>query len=217
MNKHPLRYNISSWRQLPQCLSNNSRHLHIHTTDFMFSDPDYAHPLRGFRISVDHEFYGTLFACMLNAKGDIVSPINTDCMIEGPISYELSTSEILSELAKFGFIISYEPRKHLSGSQLQYLMTLKGLHFDKLRRLAVNALNDTKVYLVVFNSKDHPQWLNNGYSPNKHEFSNALLAGTALNISEILDSKRYSWDWLDYVANIDDILKDNAGDNIYGD
>lgn len=221
MNQMPLRYNISSWRQLPQCMSNNSKDLRLHVTDYVHDDV-----FRGFRISLDHCKYGTLFACVLNARGYMISPSEDfeklDPLIDDvkyPISTELSTDQILTELRKYGFWINYNHRENLPGGQIEYLMTLQGLHFDKIRVLnvwkSVNGEKQFKIYIVAFKSCAHKYWLNNAYSPSEKEFSEALLKGTATNLTEICQTKNYRWDWLDYVANIDDIIRDNAMDNIY--
>ena len=214
MNKTPLRYNISSWRQLPQCKSNNSKNLHLHVTDYIDN-----HLLMGFRISVEHSVYGILFACVLNARGDIVTYTDPNVPAGNPVTHELTTKQILEELHKYGFFITYNPREHLPSSQLEYLMTLKGLHYDKLRVLHVheykNGANQARRYLVAFKSCKHRQWLNNDYSPSLKEFTDAVVEGSATNLTEICETKQYRWDWLDYVANIDDIIRDNAGDNIW--
>ena len=215
MNQMPLQYRISIWRQAKECLSNNSQKLHIHTTDFISNDK-----LQGFRISVDHEIFGTLFACVLNARGLIVSDLDaTDPLLEDPIYYELSTQQILQELRKYGFWIEYNPREALPGDQLDYLMTLKGLNYDKIRVMntwtAPRGVKEFKTNIVVFNSTKHRYWLNNDYAPSEKEFTQALLDGSAANLTEICKTKKFRWDWLDYVANIDDIIRDNAGDNIW--
>ena len=124
MSLETLRYKISSWRQLPDCLSNNSRELRIHITDFFNNEE-----LRGFRISLEHTTLGVLFCCVLQARGSIV----TDEDEYG--ASELTPEEILKELRKYGFEITYEPIKGLSGNLLDYLITLDKLGYDKIRVL----------------------------------------------------------------------------------
>ena len=51
--------------------------------------------------------------------------------------------------------------------------------------------------------------MNNNYSASKKEYTSALLDGTAMNISEMNSAKGFNWSWLDFVANIDDVIKDN--------
>lgn len=211
MNRQcPLRYSISSWRQLPNCKSNNSRHLSIRVSDY-FND---IH-LRGFKISVEHEKFGTLFACMLDARGDII----TEAHDYGKT--ELSTETILAELKKFGFYIIYNQKLHLGSEQLEYLFTLKNLGYDKLRIVNVHdaSTKDSDFWgpkVVAFQVDPLGDWLNNAYSPSASEFTEALVSGTAINLTGISETKKFRWDWLkDFVANIDDVIAENADDMIY--
>lgn len=203
MTTMPLRYKISDWHQLTGCQSNNSVNLSLHVTDFYNNDS-----LSGLRISVDHTVLGTLFACVLNASGDLVSE---DASVTED---ELYPGQILKELRKFGFFIMYCPREHLSGDQISYLMTLDKLGYDKIRQLSVrsnkNGHIEVKTYIVGFLSCKHERWLNNSYFSTESEFLSALENGTAINISAICKSKKFTWTWLDYVANINDIILDNT-------
>lgn len=200
----PLRYRVSSWRQLPKCKSNNSRQLSIKVTDFIQDAR-----LSGFRISVFHEDFGVLFACVLNASGNMITEHSENVVVE------FTPVQILAELKKYGFLITYDPIETLSGDQLQYLMTLKSLHFDKIRILDVwkskNNVRESHPTVVAFNIAKNPNWLNNDYSASESEFTEALNNGSAINITAISKEHNYSWSWLaGFVANIDDILTDNA-------
>ena len=203
MNKHqPLRYRISSWRQLPECRSNNSRDLRIKVTDY-FQNYD----LTGFKISVEHPKFGTVFAYILNASGTLVTPSN---------EYEdgdLSVKTLLAELKKFGFDITYKQELNIGTPQLEYLMTLKNLGYDKIRILSVVKLtgNTGKLTpkIVAFQSSVHGDWLNNAYSPKESEFVSALEAGTAANLTYMSETQNFRWDWLkDYVLSIEDIINE---------
>lgn len=216
MKRMPLRYNITSWDQLPQCLSNNSRNLKIDVSHFFNNDL-----LCGLRISVVHRAYGVLFSCMLGASGDLITSSNYYDDVEEPRAFELTPKQILDELYKFGFCIYYEQREHLSPGQIDYLITLKGLHYDKIRVLGVKDVkNGTDVFstkVVAFNSENHSQWLDNTYRASEKEFLKGLVDGTAINLTEISETEKYCWTWLDFVANIDDILRDNPQPNPPGD
>lgn len=216
MKRMPLRYNITSWDQLPQCLSNNSRNLKIDVSHFFNNDL-----LCGLRISVVHRAYGVLFSCVLGASGDLITSSNYYDEVEEPRAFELTPKQILDELYKFGFCIYYEQREHLSPGQIDYLITLKGLHYDKIRVLGVKDVkNGTDVFstkVVAFNSENHSQWLDNTYRASEKEFLRGLVDGTAINLTEISETEKYCWTWLDYVANIDDILRDNPQPNPPGD
>lgn len=208
-NRRPLRYRISSWKQLSKCRSNNDTGLKITVADIVNNDL-----LTGLRIQVVDSWCGVLFSEVLNARGALISTSKNSGAKS--LSYQLDDKTILKMLEKYGFLISYEPRNNLSESQLESLRSLKGLHFDKLRKIyvwSVNGLGEksSKWYVVGFKVCKHPAWLDVNYSPSKTEFTNGLIDGTVFNISEAASMKNFDWSWLDYVANIDDILKDNAG------
>lgn len=204
----PLRYKISSWRQLPQCRSNNDKNLRITLTDFTNN-----YYLTGFRIQIVHPHFGVLFSEVLDARGTATTALdNSDT---STITFQLDTQHILEELRKFGFIVVYKPREHLPESTLEYLNTLRGLKFDKLRILNVceslaDGSTSYKWYVVGFKSCRHGDWLDNTYTASKKEFTEALLDGSAMNVSELCSAKDIGWSWLDFVANIDDVLRDNA-------
>lgn len=205
-NRTPLRYRISDWGQLDKCLSNNSRHLKIVTTVFLNDDR-----LNGLRIRVDHEEYGTLFACVLNAKGTMITPSEDQLP-------EFTPAQVLCELKKYGFDIVYNPAKKLPGNQIEFLMTLRNLNFDKIRIMNVwdsrPGVKKFKMHIVVFNAETHIDWLNSGYSPSIQEFTEALNDGSAMNVTKVGDSsnRTYNWTFLyNFVANIDDIIKENSG------
>lgn len=199
----PLKYNISAWDQLSCCLSNLSRDLHIHVTEFVQNDK-----ISGTRIRVEHETFGVLFACVINAQGSLVST-------DSGIVHEFTSDEILAELKKYGFDVTYNPVSMLSGDQIEYLMTLNKLNYDKLRILPVRQLTKDGQVLVVKNvvafntSTTNPKWLDAGYVASNDEFISALMSGDAFNVSAISESKNFNWTWLDnFVASIDDVIRD---------
>lgn len=211
MKMMPLRYSISSWRQLVEVKSNNDQSLSISVTDFIQNDD-----LHGFRISINHPMYGVLFSYVLNARGTLIT--------EEPYTNErvdeMSVDDLLRELHRFGFEVVYRKESALTGSQIDYLMTLNHLCFDKIRVVNVWYQNEfgvqeTKPYVVGFNADSLSDWMNVSYKPSIKEFKNALLDGTAINLNEISRTKRFDWDWLDSVESIDDIIRDNTRDNIY--
>lgn len=202
----PLRYQISSWRQLPECRSNNSKDLRIHVSDLFNNDM-----LRGFKISVDHPAFGVLFACVLDGRGLIVTELDGDKSMTVP--------QILRELERFGFLITYHPNKDLNSKQIEYLITLRGLLYDKIRKISVwtpsNGTTNRSIKIVAFRSDKLGDWLNNWYSPSESEFTKALVDGVAINLTDMSKTYKFNWDWLDYVANIDDALKDASDDLVY--
>lgn len=198
----PLRYNISDWHQLSGCQSNNSRDLRIFVSDFIQDSR-----LVGLRIQICHADFGILFSCILNARGSLVSKLGSQ------IAYELSTDTILSILRKYGFLITFNSKAHLPQDQLDYLKSVQAFGFDKIRVISVpsfeNSIKISKSHIVAFNVDKNPKWIDNLYSPSYKEFRVSLETGSTVILSRISDTNKWSWGWLDYVASIDDILKDN--------
>lgn len=200
---NPLRFEITDWHQAVNAMSNNSVDLKIKVTDFINDER-----LSGTRISIWHPDFGTLFSCVVCASGTLITDINAN------MSYELTTEQILKELEKYGFIIVYKQKSHLPEGQLAFLRTLQGLGYDKLRILDVSTeelgKRRYKAYIIVFNVAKNPTWVVNTHIASESEFLHALQIGSAVNISEASRQNHWDWGWLDFVANISDILEENA-------
>jgi hypothetical protein len=202
----PLHYNISNWVQLSECKSNNSSDLYITVKQII---DDGSHRLQGTNILVNHNQYGTLFACLVNSSGSLLTPDPDSGIIK-----EFTTDEILEELNKFGFDVTFKINQHLSGEQIAYLMTLYDLGFDKLRRLWV--YNTDKYdghysdYIVAFNVAKCPDWIRVDYTCGSNVLSQALMDSGAMNLTALEQTQGFDWTWLTYVANIDDIIRDNG-------
>lgn len=198
-----LRYNISNWRQLVDVKSNISSKLSIKVSDILN-----APILTGLRIRVYHIEYGDLYTCVLGAEGSLVS--------EDPsvVDFEPSTDEILKTLSKYGFLVTYDQQRNLPQDQLDFLTSLLGLDYDKLRLLTVwklvNGVKEYSTYAVVFKIAENPTWINNGYSPSEKEFTESLRNGSVVNLSASSQTHKWNWSWLTFVANIEDILSENA-------
>ena len=199
-----LRYNISNWLQLSECKSNNSVDLYITVKQII---DDGSHRLQGVNILVNHTQYGTLFACLVNSSGSLLTPDPDSGIIK-----EFTTEEILAELNKFGFDITFEINQHLSGDQISFLMTVYDLGYDKLRVLSVQDKpgGHYSDYLVVFNVEKCPDRIHNDYTCGKKVFVDALTSSGAMNLTDLEQTKGFDWTWLTYVANIDDIIRDNG-------
>lgn len=196
-----LTYSITDWHQLKNVKSNNSRYLHISVADLIQADI-----LTGLRIQVKHEQYGPLFTCVLNAQGTIVTEVNDN------ITVEPTTEQILAELNKWGFEVQFDQKLNLPQGQLDFLSELRSLGYDKLRILPVYTMRfgkkEYKPYIIVFNVSTNPDWLVNTYGASEQEFLKALKEGSAVNISATSKANIWSWGWLDFVADIDDILNE---------
>ncbi len=198
MQKPLLRYKITDWSQIKECKSNNSRDLSIRYSEFVNSKR-----LKGKRIEVIDKQCGVLFACLLNAEGELL----TDKQNELP--EELSVMEILKQLERFGFLIEAGKETVISEEQLEYLKTVDGLGFDKIRLLGIRlADGNVETKAVVFKTSDCPEWLNNLYVSYEKEFILSLANGSAISISDIANNKNFRWDWLmNSVLNIKDIFE----------
>lgn len=170
------------------------------------------HRLEGTAIEIVHSDFGTLFCYLVDAHGPVLDS-------ENPLEYELPVATILKELERFGFYVTFNKRSNLPDKQIEYLKTVQKLGFDKIRVLTVYTYNNsgfkvTRPEIVVFNVASNPGWLNNDYSASETEFAYATATGTAINLSDISNTSKFRWDWLDYVANIQDILDDNASSEV---
>ncbi len=213
---NPLRYNISNWVQLAECKSNNSVDLHITVKQII---DDGSHRLTGTAILVNHTQYGTLFSCLVNASGTLLTPDEDSGIIQ-----EFTTDEITKILATFGFDVTFKINQHLDGDQISYLITLNDLGFDKIRKLYVYRDGDTIIsgnaetiqrhyseFLVAFNVEKCPDWIHNDYTCSSKVFLKALESSGAMNLTDLKQTKGFDWTWLTYVANIEDIIEDNSG------
>ena len=102
MSTKVLRYNISDWKQLTQCLSNTSSAYHIKVREA--NDGDY---LQGTIIEVVHDKLGVLFSYLVDASGNLI-----DTRSSG--KYDLTVAEVLDELSRFGFLITFDRVRYLS-------------------------------------------------------------------------------------------------------
>lgn len=162
----------------------------------------------GFRITVEHDDFGTLFAYVLNAEGSLITKYDD-------IAEEFSPAVLLNELKRYGFLIDYNPVKQLTGNQITFLMTINQLHFDKIRVLNVwdssSGVKLFKNHVVAFKSDPLGDWLNSGYSPSIEEYTDAVTSGAAMDIGIISEAQNMDWSWLvGWVGAIDEILEDNA-------
>lgn len=193
----PLRYSITSWDQLPGCISNTSRDLSLHIKDFIQD-----RRLQGKLIIVRHREFGELLVIPVNLQGDL---------LDSNLYTSMSDDAIIDSLAGFGFYIEYRPTLKLPVGQIDYLLTVDKLGYDKLRVLPVKHYDrEGKVFiqthLVAFKIEDNPQWLMNTYECFEGAYFQALKNGSAMSLDST--SNDFKWDWLTYVANIKDILNE---------
>lgn len=201
-----LRYEITDWSQVTDCLSNNSRDLKLRYIEI--SDED----LVGKLIMVEHNVYGTMFSCLVECRGPILSTLSP----MDDLYHVLPMDEILAELRKFGFEIFFKREKKLTGDQLSYLMNLDQLGFEKIRKLTIVLpyiphQPKYRTIVVGFMACSHPKWLDNTYQCPQTEYQKAVDAGTVVNLTAISQSRNFDWSFLgDFVLSINDILAVNS-------
>lgn len=195
-----LRYKITSWLQLNQCLSNHDPDLRASGIRIMDDR------LQGTVVRVTHKKYGCLFAYLVDGTGVDVK--------DSPMPL-LTPEEILYELRRFGFFIMYDVIGTLPGEVIEYLITLDKLGYDKIRYMLISeptlfdTEKDPEYFVTAFKVSEHPDWINNSYRARKDEFQDALMDGTAINITAISKEKHFNWSFLgDYVLNISDIIEE---------
>ena len=201
MDNTILQYQISDWHQLKDCQSNNSPELKIKVGDYIQNKD-----IVGTKVEVFHTLYGTLFAYTIAAKGDLITDITCWCQQD-----ELMNGRIfLNELKKYGFYVDFVEEASLQYGQVELLRTVQGLHFDKLRLVSVHQDNDKSMltnYICVFNILKNPNWVNSGYSPSQTEWEQAIINGSALNVSGLEYAERFDWSWVyNAIYDIDEIL-----------
>lgn len=199
---HPLRYQISQWPQAADCLSNNSRNLRICVDELVNNKH-----LTGMIIKVEHPEMGVLFAAMYKGQGEYITSHDS----EGHYIPWLTNEEIIGQLEKFGFLITYNEMSSLDDATISYLMRVADLGYDKLTKLNVITRNNGErivhQYTVAMKSEKNDDLLTFGASVTSNKFTRRTSEGSILNLTE---SSNIEWNWLDSIYNIADILQDNA-------
>ena len=194
-----LRYQISNWSQAVKCLSNNSKELHISLANYMHNSD-----FEGRILSVVHTKFGTMFAAVVDGQGLILSVTDEDGN-ELPL---LTTAEVLKQLEKFGFDITYKEEPHLSGEQLTFLMKLRDLGFDAITKVRVQHPKTSRYCTIAYDSNQTLDYLTFNSTVSKAQFDKSLEDGAIVNIAKM--NTTLEWDWLTYTCQIDDLLDANS-------
>lgn len=204
-----LRYEIDSWDQVVECLSNNSKHLHLTCDEVMDTC------LTGTVVRVEHDKYGCLFSYLVHGSGNLLTS-QPDGMM-----FELTTDQVLDELYKYGFVIKFSTQVVLDDDQFGLLVTTNELGFDKIRIMYVDLAKPVvskgrreyvrKANLVAFKVSDLPRWLDNTKVCTSDEFSRALISGSAVNLTRTSGGLQgHNWGFLvDKVLSVEDVLSNS--------
>lgn len=205
MQRHNLRYRISDWEQAMNCLSNNSKDLQIIVSQYILKNV-----LEAQIVKVVHNDLGTLFAACTSGKGQLIS--DKDWI--GKTLPWMTTNEILTQLEKFGFIIEYNDKIHLPGSQISLLMNLQQLGYDKLN--IVRLPNQPGSKLVAFKSAQCSDLMQFNVRVSSQNYAMHTSSASLIIITgSQLDKAEFQWDWVDQMYTISDILKDNSRPGVF--
>lgn len=128
----------------------------------------------------------------------------------------MTTDQILKELQRFGFIVFYDVKRNLPTNILAFLSTVNNLGFDKITRVCLQSQEEetgTIVWrptILVIKSADNSDLLEFDCKLTRKAFNKKLTDNTIMNVTHEDNMK---WDWLTYIANIDDILSENVDDS----
>ena len=159
-------------------------------------------------IKVNHANYGVLFAAMINGSGSLISKEDE----EGNDLPFLTTEEILKQLEKFGFYIEYNVESNLPSNVIAYLSELYNLGYDKITQvyLESTSVSGSKVWrptvIVMKSYQDNDDLLTFNCRLFRDKFYKKLEANSIINVTH---EDNMEWSWLNYIANISDLLDEN--------
>ena len=145
---------------------------------------------------------------MIQGSGELITNIDE----EGQDLPFLSTDEILKQLMKFGFHITYDIKKFLPLDTLSYLSQIYNLGYDKITCVALEDKNvsGNRIWnktVIIFKSEFNDDLLTFGCKLTRKQFYNKLEYNTIIDVTH---EKDLNWEWVTYTANIIDILNENV-------
>ena len=151
--------------------------------------------------------YGVLFAAMIEGQGVII----TNETPEGINIPFMTTDEILKEISRFGFYVKYNVKSNLPSETVSYLATIDNFTFDKITRINLQTLDkDGSGYhyvpsVIIYDSSKNEDLIGYGIKLSRNSYVNKVTNNTLINVTNI----GISWDWVDSMYNIADILDEN--------
>lgn len=144
---------------------------------------------------------------MINGSGSLITEVDEE---GNPIEF-LSTEEILKQLMKFGFYITYDVKTNLPEPTLAFLYKVMNLGFDKITRVAreTRDVSGNRIWrptVIVMKSEFNTDLLVFDCKVTSTVFNAKLLANSIMNVT---DESNIDWRWLAYMANISEILEEN--------
>ena len=144
---------------------------------------------------------------MIDGSGRVLSETTEE---GAPLPF-MTTDRILLELQRFGFYITYDVKSNLSDEIVSFLATVDNLGYDKITQILLETtVGNTTRWIptaIVFKSEqDNDDLLTFNCKVPRTRFNRKLTTNSIMNISA---EKGMKWDWLRYIANIEDILNEN--------
>ena len=180
----PLVYSIDSWDKLPQCISNISERYHIYLEDIIGGTS-----ISGRRLVVRHDRYGDVFSCLISASGSLLDNVNL-----------MDKATILAELKRFGFSVRFNTETlKISDRQLRKLWAAYNMGAEYVRIISVPGLGVNSACAIAFKDVDVlGDWMNNWYSPDSEELSEALVNANAFVLYDVTKKNEAYEDWSDF-------------------
>lgn len=150
---------------------------------------------------------------MTDGVGEIITKYDE----EGNDLPFLTTDEILKQLMKFGFYITYDVKSNLPSNVISLLQSMYELGYDKINKILVRSRDNSGHYVwrpkvVVMFSDQNTDIITYGAKITRTLFDNKLESNSIMNLT---DKEDMNWDWLTYVCNISDILDENIDTKDY--
>lgn len=157
-------------------------------------------------MQVNHSSYGTLFSAVVKGGGKLLSSKDE----KGNDLPCMTTEEILKEIQRFGFYVTYDVKSNLPMNTIAFLSTIDNLGYDKITKVGIQYRKDGEKYIkpaiLVFKSEYNHDILNFECIISEHKYLDKLSANSIMDVTH---EKDIQWDWVKYIANISDILEEN--------
>lgn len=153
--------------------------------------------------------YGVLFAAMIEGEGIIIT--NEEDNDKGDLIPFMTTDEILKEIERFGFYVTYNVKSNLPSETVSYLATIDNFDFDKITRVSLQTLDkDGRGFhyaptVLIYDSTKNPDLIGYGMKLSRNKYVDKVTENSIINVTNI----GISWDWVDSMYNIADILDEN--------
>lgn len=167
-----------------------------------------AGTLEGLLLQVNHTNLGTLFAAVIQGTGVLVTQ-------EDEYGYAIpfmTTDEILRQISKFGFYVTYKRRSHLPGPVLDFFQRWMDMGYGRITRVLLQSENkygDTIWVdsVVLFKETvENQDLLCYGKKLSRIAYMKKVDANSIQNVTNV----GFDWDWVDSFYRLEDIMDENV-------